>query len=234
MPAKNDLVRIGLDKLDSVLNGGLPKRSSVLLIGPPKCGKTLFGLHFLFEGLSKDEYGIFIITNNFPEDIMDRFKKLGKVDPMLERGLLRFVDCYSIHAGVEKGNTMFIIRVNGPTALTEIGIAFTEILKKMPKSSRIRLVFDSVSTLLLYNSPKTIVNFIQKFNERSKASGVNSIFVLEEGMHDEKDVTAFNSLLDIVIHLKKEKDKNYIRVSGFEADAKPINYSIKDGRIKCN
>jgi KaiC/GvpD/RAD55 family RecA-like ATPase len=226
-------VKTGLDALDSLLKGGVPDKSSILLLGPPKCGKSLFGIHFLFEGLSKDEYGIYIITNNFPEEVMKKFEKLGRVDKILEKGLLRFVDCYSLHAGVEKQSTVFIIRVNGPTALSEIGIAFSEITKQMPKGSKIRIVFDSVSTLMLYNPPNQIANFVQQFDSKAKKSGAVTVFIVEEGMHDEKDVTTLNSLLDVVIHLKREKDKNLIEVVGVGAP-ESISYTIENGKIKCS
>ena len=226
-------VKIGLEKLDSELKGGISDKSSILLFGPPKSGKTLFGMHFLFEGLSNDEYGIFIITNNFPEELVKRLENIGKVDLILEKGLLRFVDCYSAHAGVEKGNTMFIVRVNGPIALTEIGIAFIKIMKQIPRGSKVRLVLDSVSTLIIHNSPRTIATFIQKLNEATKSAGVSSMFILEEGMHEEKDVATLNSILDMMIHLKSEKDKNFIEVVGIGAP-KPINYIIQNGKIKCS
>jgi len=225
-------IKTGLGKLDSLLKGGLPDKSSILLFGAPKCGKTLFGMHFLFEGLSKDEYGIFIVTNDFPEETVKKLEKLGRIDKILERELIKFVDCYSVHAGVEKENTAFIIRVNGPTALTEIGIAFSDIVKKIPKSSKIRVVLDSVSTLMLYNPPNQIASFVQHLNGKIKASNASSIFIVEEGMHDEKDVTTLNSLLDVMIHLKREKNKNLIEVVGTGAP-ESIGYTIDNGKIKC-
>jgi KaiC/GvpD/RAD55 family RecA-like ATPase len=225
-------VKTGLNKLDSLLKGGLPEKSSILLIGPPKSGKTIFGIQYLFQGLTNDEYGIYIVTNNFPEELIKKFEKFGKIDKILEKGLVRFVDCYSIHAGVEKENTVFIVRVNGPTALSEIGIAFSDIVKQIPKGSKIRVLFDSVSTLLLFNPPNQIANFVQQLNGKTKASNAVSVFIVEEGMHDEKDVTTLNSLLDVMIHLKREKDKNLIEVVGIGAP-ESIGYTIENGKIKC-
>lgn len=223
-------IKMGLGKLDSVLKGGIPDKSSVMLFGPPKAGKTLFGLHFLLEGLKSNESGIYIVTNTFPEDVVKKMETIGLVDTMLQDGLLRFVDCYSVHAGVHKDNTAFIIRVGGPTALTEIGIAFSEVVKRIPKKSNIRVVFDSVSTLLLYNNPRTIEIFVQQMNGKIKASGASSMFIVEEGMHDEKDVTALNSILDSLIHVKKHGSGWVIETDGLEME-KNLSYSIKDNKI---
>ncbi len=223
-------IKTGLDKFDSMLKGGIPNKSSVMLLGPPKAGKTLFGLHFLLEGLKSNESGIYIATNDFPEDIVKKMDGITSVDKILENGLLRFVDCYSVHAGVHKNNTTFIIRVGGPTALTEIGIAFSEIVKRMKEKNNIRVIFDSISTLLLYNNPKTIEVFVQQINGKMKASGASSMFIVEEGMHDEKDVTALNSILDSLIHMKKKGSGWVIETDGLGLE-KTINYSIKDNKI---
>jgi len=223
-------IKTGLNKLDSLLKNGIPDKSSMMILGPPKCGKTLLGLHFLFEGLRNNEHGVFIVTNTFPEDIVKRLENFGQVDKILKNGLLKFVDCYSIHSGMHKENTLFIIRVTGPTALTEIGIAFSETIKKIPKNDTIRVVFDSVSTLLLFNNPHIIETFVQRMNGKMKAAGATSMFIVEEGMHDEKDVTTLNSILDAIIHMKKTGDKRVIELDGFGIE-KSINYSIENDRI---
>lgn len=226
-------IKIGLSKFDSIFKKGIPDKSSILLLGPPKTGKTLFGLHFLFEGLRNNEHGIYIVTNSFPEDVVKRLENFGRVDKVLQNGLLKFVDCYSIHAGVHKDNTVFIVRVNGPTALNEIGMAFSEIIKLVPKSNKIRVVFDSVSTLLMFNKSHTIETFVQQMNGKIKSAGATSVFILEEGIHDEKSVTAINSMLDMLVHLKKVEDKKMIEIDGFGVE-KSINYSIKNNKITFN
>jgi KaiC/GvpD/RAD55 family RecA-like ATPase len=225
-------IKTGLNSLDSLLKGGFPEKASVLLIGAPKSGKTIFGMQYLFQGLINNEYGIYIVTNNFPEELMKGFEKFGKLDEILKKKLIRFVDCYSFHAGIEKENTTFIIRVNGPTALSEIGIVISEIIKQIPKGSKIRVLLDSVSTLLLFNPPKQIANFVQQLNSKIKAANATSVFIVEEGMHDEKDITTLNSLLDLMICLKKEKGKDLIEVTGVGA-RRPLVYKIENGKIKC-
>ncbi len=48
----------GLAPLDDMLDGGLPRNSSTLLLGPPGSGKTTLGLHFL-SPCSAEEPGLF-------------------------------------------------------------------------------------------------------------------------------------------------------------------------------
>lgn len=225
-------IKTGLSRLDSLLKNGIPEKSSILVLGPPKCGKTLLGLHFLFEGFQNNEYGIYVVTNTFPEDVVKRFESVGNVDESLRSGMLKFVDCYTMYTGVQKGNTLFIVRVSGPAALTEMGIALSQIMKKIPKNSKFRVIFDSISTLLLFNTPKIVEIFVQSILGKIKAFGATSMFILEEGMHEERDVTTINSLLDAVIHFKKEAEERKIEIDGFGVE-ETVKYSIVDGKIIC-
>lgn len=225
-------IKTGLSKLDALLKNGIPEKSSIMILGPPKSGKTVLGLQFLLEGLHNKEYGIYAVTNTFPEDLVKRFETIGDIEEPLQNGLLKFVDCYTIYTGVQKENTLFIVRVSGPAALTEISIAFSQIMKKIPKNSKVRVIFDSISTLLLHNTPKTVENFVQSMNGRIKGFGAVSMFIMEDGMHDQKDVTTINSLLDALIYLKKEGEERKIEINGFGLD-ETVKYSLVDGKIIC-
>ncbi len=222
----------GIQKFDDFLGGGIPETTSVLLLGPPKSGKTLLSSKFLFEGLKNNEYGICIITNQFPEKFVEKLSGFGDLDPILQNGLLRFVDCYSVHVGIEKGNTMFVIRVNGPTALSEISIAFSEILKNVKRGNKVRVVLDNVSTLLLYNSPNLVAEFVQVINGKAKSAGANPLFIVDEGSHDEKQIATLSSILDVIIHFKEEGTQNYIEIKGLGNRSKKIYYWIKDGKFE--
>lgn len=223
-------VKIGMDKFDSIVEAARSKRASVLLIGPPKCGKTLFGMHFLHHGLRNDEYGIYVVTNSFPEEVVERFQEIGDVAEHLKAGRLKFLDCYTIHTGVQKESTVFILRVSGPTALTEIGIAISQIMKKMPAKIKGRVLFDSLSTFMLYNAPTTVANFVQSTTRKMKQAGASSVFILEEGMHDEKDVTMINSLLDSQVRFRKGGKGGEIDVAGFGFEG-TVKYSLEGGKL---
>ncbi|MFW5791429.1 MAG: ATPase domain-containing protein, partial [Desulfohalobiaceae bacterium] len=51
----------GIDGLDEITDGGLPRGRTILVCGGPGCGKTLMGMEFLVKGvLEHDEPGVFI------------------------------------------------------------------------------------------------------------------------------------------------------------------------------
>ena len=50
----------GIDGLDEMLGGGVPKGHNVVVVGSFGTGKTSFALQFIWEGLKNDEPCIFI------------------------------------------------------------------------------------------------------------------------------------------------------------------------------
>ena len=47
------LTRTGIAGLDSILNGGLVTESTVLISGNPGTGKTILGIQYLYNGVTK-------------------------------------------------------------------------------------------------------------------------------------------------------------------------------------
>ena len=51
----------GISGLDEITEGGLPKGRPTLICGSPGCGKTIFGVEFLVNGINKfNEPGVFM------------------------------------------------------------------------------------------------------------------------------------------------------------------------------
>src|SRR3970040_1026504 len=59
-PATNGLVLTGIDGLDELLGGGVPRGHTITILGSFGTGKTTFGIQFLVQGLINREKGIFI------------------------------------------------------------------------------------------------------------------------------------------------------------------------------
>jgi len=65
-----DLVPTGVEGLDEMLGGGLPRGHVVALLGSFGTGKTTFALQFLMQGLINGEKGIFITLEEDVESIL--------------------------------------------------------------------------------------------------------------------------------------------------------------------
>lgn len=72
----------GIDGVDSLIEGGFPYPSVILVAGPAGTGKTTFTQQFLFEGAENDEVGLYITTLSEPPQwvmhYMSNFKHLNK------------------------------------------------------------------------------------------------------------------------------------------------------------
>ena len=65
-----DLVRTGVEGLDEMLGGGIPRGHVVALLGSFGTGKTTFALQYLMQGLINGERGIFITLEEDVESIL--------------------------------------------------------------------------------------------------------------------------------------------------------------------
>ena len=68
----------GIEGLDQVTGGGLPKGRPTLVCGGAGCGKTLFAMEFLMRGATQfDEPGAFITFEETPEELAANVRSLG-------------------------------------------------------------------------------------------------------------------------------------------------------------
>ncbi len=53
-------ISTGISGLDALMEGGIPKGFTVLIAGNPGTGKTVLTSHFLYDGLTKNENGVYV------------------------------------------------------------------------------------------------------------------------------------------------------------------------------
>ncbi len=64
-------VKTGIEGLDGMLNGGVPKSHVFTVMGAFGTGKTTFSLQYIWEGLQKNEPGIFISLEEDKEAMIE-------------------------------------------------------------------------------------------------------------------------------------------------------------------
>jgi circadian clock protein KaiC len=70
-------VATGIQGLDEITAGGLPRGRPTLVCGGPGCGKTLFGLQFLIDGAERGEAGVFVAFEETEDDLIKNVRSLG-------------------------------------------------------------------------------------------------------------------------------------------------------------
>ena len=69
MPA-TDRAGTGVEGLDDVFGGGLPRNRIHLVSGDPGAGKTTLALQFLLEGVKLDEPGLYVTLSETKEELI--------------------------------------------------------------------------------------------------------------------------------------------------------------------
>jgi circadian clock protein KaiC len=80
----------GIEGLDAITLGGLPKGRPTLIAGAAGSGKTMFGMQFLVHGaLEFDEPGVFMAFEEKTDELVANFRSLGiDLEELMEQGKL--------------------------------------------------------------------------------------------------------------------------------------------------
>src|SRR5689334_8969449 len=130
----------GIEGLDVILNGGLPKNRLYLVEGDPGVGKTTLALQFLLEGVAKGERALYVTMSETAQEIRAVADSHGwSLD-----GLAMFeLSALEQQARLESQNTVFR---PSDVELTETTRAILGYVEKIQPQ---RVVFDSLSELRL-------------------------------------------------------------------------------------
>jgi KaiC/GvpD/RAD55 family RecA-like ATPase len=186
-------------------NGGIPENTVTMVYGPPKTGKSIFCNQFIYQGLLKEEPGLYITTDqgiNQLEHVMKEFKWF--IDLFLEKRFLYVIDAISdmYTDEMEQNNTVVTSYVNNPTDLmvkVVSGIKFV-----YQKNPRFRSVLDSITTLLTFNDHLLVMRVLKAYIMRIKEAGGSAFITYTEGAADNKTETMIKSMVDNIIRLDSE------------------------------
>ena len=123
-------ISTGVSGLDTLIEGGIPKGFTVLVAGNPGTGKTVLTSHFLYDGLTKDQNGIYVSFSEADYSFYKNTDRLG----------MKFKD-------FQKQNKFSFLDFS---AVTQQGIqdALEEVLATIKETNAKRIVLDSFSAIL--------------------------------------------------------------------------------------
>ncbi|MEM3400316.1 MAG: ATPase domain-containing protein [Candidatus Micrarchaeia archaeon] len=125
-------VKSGIRGFDELVGGGIPRNSTVLLSGSAGCGKSVFGLEFIYRGaVDYKEPGMFISLEERREDIIENALSFGWDFEMLEKSSLVRVVSYDM-------TDEHVVRL------------IDKIRRQITDFMPCRLVLDSLSVLTVY------------------------------------------------------------------------------------
>ncbi|MFH1773655.1 MAG: RAD55 family ATPase [Methanobacteriota archaeon] len=206
-----------------------PKSYTILLAGPPGVGKFEYCLDMIGYYLEKGEKIIYITTEQSPNDIKARAKKIGLNLEEYEDKKLIFIDCFSWSVGEKYGGFF----VENPANLNEISINLDRAVKKLGKP--VRIFFYSVSPLFLHNPQTAMTKFFQVLSSRVKSDYGFVLYVLQDGVHDPQLVNTLVYLVDGFIQMEFKEDEKLERklrihhLKGIPSDPNWVPFEVKNG-----
>ncbi|MFB6267845.1 MAG: KaiC domain-containing protein [Halodesulfurarchaeum sp.] len=156
-------IDVGIEGLDEMIQGGVPKRSLIVTVGGAGTGKTTFGLQFLQRALENDERAVFISLEESRERILQTAREKGwEFEAAEAAGDLAVIDLDP----VDMANSLTSIRNELPRLVEDFGAS--------------RLVLDSVSLLeMMYDQQATRRTEIYDFARSLKEAGVTTMLTSE-------------------------------------------------------
>jgi len=126
----------GVEGLDNVLRGGIPKGHLYLVEGDPGTGKTTLALQFLLEGARNGERGMYVTLSESKQELEQVAESHG--------WSLESITIYEMIPPEEDLSAEAQYTVFYPSDV-ELADTMTAILKQLAKVDPVRVVFDSLS-----------------------------------------------------------------------------------------
>ena len=154
-----DRVTTGVPGLDALLRGGLPRASTTIVEGGTGTGKTLVGLHFLFDGVRCGEPGVLFALEETPAQIRAVAKSFGLNGVQAQNGLV-----INYTSPVELATDRFL----------------DEALRLIAKVGARRVVLDSLTSMGLgVVSQRRFRELVYALTKHVRAAGVTLMMTME-------------------------------------------------------
>jgi len=184
--------------------------SATLILSKPLEGKREFIENYAKNAIKENKTILFVLTDKSPEQI-----KREMLESKIFFKNFYFVDCYSQQTGLNCQKSENIQYVSGPLALNEISISISDFQREFLKKEIPHLIiFDSLSTLLMYSNAEAIGRFLQILIAKIRNLQGEVVFTIEQGMHDDKAIVTIEHLMDSIVEVKKDSNKILTKESG--------------------
>lgn len=130
----------GIEGLDSILSGGIPRHNTVLVTGSCGTGKTSLSLEFLLHGAQDGEKGLYVAATEAPEKMMESMIPYDFFEKKwVEEKKIAFLDLHDLYEDA---------KVEGPDLDAKGSEALVKAIVRAVKERKAqRLVIDSITSI---------------------------------------------------------------------------------------
>ncbi|MGA7476269.1 MAG: ATPase domain-containing protein [Thermoplasmata archaeon] len=165
----------GIEGLDSILEGGIPRGNMVLVAGSVGTGKTTLCLEFLVRGAERGERSLFLSVTEASRKLMQNLSTFEFFHKdLVEKGSLVFVDLPKAYDRLGLGREELTSE--------EIGIVLRTIRDLVQSLGIRRLVLDSLTSVCYrIRREEQIRDFMLRLGQELNEAGCTSLLVSEIG-----------------------------------------------------
>jgi KaiC/GvpD/RAD55 family RecA-like ATPase len=177
----------------------VPPGSNILVMGDIFSGKDVLARSFLREGLKQKETCIMVTLNDTADKILEDMD-------VSEGESLYIVDCISSRFGPTSLPSENVFFIDNPMNLAHIMVMVEDLIERGGEGG-VRLVIDSVSTLIMYSQIRVVFKFLHMLTAKVRSTGAVGLMLLEDNVHDEMEVRTIQPLFNGTIHLGNNRLK---------------------------
>ena len=212
----SERTKTGIKGLDDLIEGGLPKGFSFLLLGGPGTGKTTFGAQYIYKGATEHgESGLYIALDEPPFSISANMLRYGwDLEGIGRQGKFSYVDVSPMRR--DPKGTFVPAALQGSligSAKFSMDEVLTAISDAKKKVNATRCVVDSITALTLqfkedFEVRQQTLKLIRGLTEMNMTA-----ILLAENAEDRQDMThfgaeAFLAQGVIVLHMYRVEESN--------------------------
>jgi len=192
--------------------------TNLLVAGPPMTGKRDVAFDVLRHGCRKGDGCVVVTTKDNGEEVLGEFDGPA--------GAVGVVDCVSKQQGMNPRDRDHVTYASSPVDMTGIGIQLSEFLESFYEQGvrRNRVLFDSLSTLLMYSDLQTVFRFLHVFTGRVQSADALGLYVIDSTAHDDQTMSTLRQLFDGEVAVRETDDGSELRLKGVDGstDWQPI------------
>ncbi|NOZ76743.1 MAG: ATPase [Euryarchaeota archaeon] len=231
-----EYVKTGITEFDHLFaHGGYPKNNTILVLGGPGSGKSIFGMQFIYMGATLyDEAGVFVTLEETPEKIRRNMASFGwDIAELEESGKISILDAVS--SRIEAQDIEMDILERG----FDVETMATSLDKHIKRIGARRVVIDSLAVMGMYaksefESRTKLLRLIDVLSQKEVTS-----LVITEARTSEIGVTEFppeTFMFDGVISMRLNTDTQERKIAirkmrGTKHVLGTFNFNIEEGGI---
>jgi KaiC/GvpD/RAD55 family RecA-like ATPase len=214
----------GILGLDSILGGGIPEKSFVVLVGGTGTGKSIFAQQFLWEGLKSGEGAVYVSLDESPAQLRKDMEAFGwKVSEFEEKKKFAVVDAFTSAIGKVREKEKYAVQ-----DISDLNEFLDVLASAVRDVGGKRVVIDSINPIYLNSkvaSPRNITLHIKRLVQ---GLGATTFAIAHIGAGDKVGWgQEIEHLADGIIRLDLEEVKGELVRSILVLKFRGTNHSLK-------